>query len=92
MGSEMCIRDRALAMMVRSQTVFSIYIAPENVLTDKSSVQFAVSGMSTTGYQSGDCDAAVCRRQEGELLGLGNVCPDSLRHILKQVETIRTDD
>ena len=62
---------------------FSIY---------RSRKSLAVSGISTTRYQSGDCHAAVCERQESELLGLGNVWPDSLRHILKQAETNRTDD
>ena len=55
-------------------------------------MSLAVGGTSTTIYQSGDCDAAVCERQEGELLGLGHFWPDSLRHILKQVDTNRTDD
>ena len=55
-------------------------------------MSLAVGGMSTRICQSGDCDAAVCERQEGELLGLDNVRPDSLRHILKQAETNRTDD
>ena len=43
-------------------------------------------------YQSGDCDAAVCKRRNGELLGLGLDRPDSLRHILKQVEINRAED
>ena len=64
----------------------------KNALTDKSIVSLAVGGMSTRIYQSGDCAAAVCERQEDELLGLVNVWPDSLRHLLKQVETNRTDD
>ena len=79
-------------MLVKSQTQISIYIYAENGLSETSTGSLAVGGMSTRIYQSGDCDAAVCEGQEGELLGLGNVCPDSLRHILKQVETNRTDD
>ena len=55
-------------------------------------MSLAVGGMCTRIYQSGDGDAAVCESQEGELLCLGTVWPDSLRHILKQVDTNRTDD
>ena len=55
-------------------------------------MSLAVGGMPTRIYQSGDCEAAVCERQEGELLGFGNVWPDSLRHILKQAQTNGTDD
>ena len=55
-------------------------------------MSLAVGGMYTRTYQSGDCDAAVFGRQEGELLGLGSVWPDAPRDILKQVETNLTDD
>ena len=55
-------------------------------------MSLAVGGISTRIYMSGDCDAAVCERQEGELLGLGKVWPDSPRYILKQFETNCTDD
>ena len=55
-------------------------------------MSLAVGGMPRRIYWSGDCDTPECERLESELLGLGNVCPDSLRHILKHVEMNRTDD
>ena len=71
----------ALVMIVKSQTQFLIY-TNRDVLTDKLIASFANSGVTTKTSRSTDCEAAVYEPWVDELQGVGDVRPNSLRHIL----------